>query len=225
MKQNNVVEPSLDALRWRYTSAKQDVLVNPLSWLIEFARANIKKLPEWGGKFDYGWKDLADGIVIFSMPRMWSSILPQWASPIDLKYAPAKTEMVEIQSELRRGLNRLLEETEAPSWHIPNLSPSVMLIRFKNGQISRSYHSKAFRDRFLMAVTDLLQSKGGYIRKCPFCERIFRAIKRQAYCSSKCSQNVRTRRYREISTLPMVPWPIDSRVLNFIYEKPAGEYL
>ena len=189
-------QTSLDELTWRYTRARQEVLVNPLSWVIEFAQENLKKLPDRGERFTYGWKDYADGMVVFSMPPIWRSA-SELASISDLEYAPDKKEMVTIQRELRNGINRLLGQADFRSWHIPKLSPSVTLVRLKTGRVIRSYGSKAIRDRFFMAITDILQSKGEYIRKCPVCGRLFEVIKRKAYCSSRCSQKLRTRRYRE----------------------------
>ncbi len=49
---------------------------------------------------------------------------------------------------------------------------------------------------FLLRVYDVLRAAERRFRICPDCRRAFIARKRQAYCSPRCSQNVRTKKYR-----------------------------
>ena len=189
-KRNSDIE-----LTYRYTAAQQTVLVNPLSWLLHFLKVDIRQLRPWTHRFEYGWRSLGDEIVIFSLPIAWSSN-SEFASRMDFAHPPGKRTIEKLQWELRRGMSALLRKDHSNIWRIPNLSPAVALIRLKNGKIRRYYRSKVLRDRFVTAVIDLLVSQGFTISTCPVCQEIFQIIKRQQYCSPRCSQNFRTQKYR-----------------------------
>jgi hypothetical protein len=47
-----------------------------------------------------------------------------------------------------------------------------------------------------MLAVDLLKLAGDRLRECQECQKLFLAVKRQAYCGPKCSQKARTRRYQ-----------------------------
>jgi hypothetical protein len=53
------------------------------------------------------------------------------------------------------------------------------------------------RDRFKVQVCNVLISQGQRVRLCQNCGKFFVGRKRQAYCTTKCSQIKRTMRYRE----------------------------
>ena len=182
-------------LVFRYTAAQQEVLSDPLNWLLGFLQIDLEGLRPWNHGLKTGWRSLGDEIIFFSMPTGWTSS-SQFAFYSDLAHAPAKRTIEKIQRELRRGVSMLMRNDDLQVWRIPKLSPSVALIRGKNGKVFRSYRSKILRDRFFMAVTDLLQSRGSRIGTCTVCQRLFQIIKRRTYCSSRCSQKRRTQKYR-----------------------------
>jgi hypothetical protein len=53
-----------------------------------------------------------------------------------------------------------------------------------------------WRGYFLLRVYDVLRAVERRFRVCLECRRAFIARKRQAYCTARCSQTVRTRKYR-----------------------------
>jgi len=52
-------------------------------------------------------------------------------------------------------------------------------------------------DRFKAQVCSVLISQGHRVRLCQNCDRFFVGHKRQTYCTAKCSNIKRTKRYRE----------------------------
>jgi len=55
-----------------------------------------------------------------------------------------------------------------------------------------------WRGYFLLRVYDVLRAVEGRFRVCLECRQAFIARKRQAYCTARCSQTVRTRKYRSL---------------------------
>ena len=188
---------TVSELAFRYARAQQAVFVNPLSWLVEFLQVEIHSLPARGYRFTKGWRDLGDELIVFSLPPSWNSV-SEMVSVSDLEYRPGKQTIEKIQRELKRGISSLMKQESPRVWKIPRLSPSAALVRLKTGKVTRVYRSGVLRDRFLMTVTDLLQGQGQQLRMCPVCQRLFVVVKRQTYCSPRCSQNTRTKKYRTI---------------------------
>jgi len=58
-------------------------------------------------------------------------------------------------------------------------------------------YSAGWPDLFWLAVADLLTMYVRQIRRCTECQKLFVKVKRQEYCSAKCSQRRRTRNWRE----------------------------
>jgi hypothetical protein len=52
-------------------------------------------------------------------------------------------------------------------------------------------------DLFKALVYDALRDARFSVRHCPECKRAFVPVRRQAYCSARCSQAVRTRKWRK----------------------------
>ncbi len=50
---------------------------------------------------------------------------------------------------------------------------------------------------FFVCVFEVLREVGSRVRTCPRCGRLFLATAKQEYCSKRCSQAVRTERFRE----------------------------
>jgi len=179
----------------RYSRTLMEIVPSPASWLLYFMQTDLRTIPQKGEKFVKSWRDLQDEMVVFSLPPHWDS-MNEMASIADLEHRPGKKEIEKIQRELKRGVAGLLKSPEGRVWRIPNLQPTSVLVRLLNGRIVRSYRSKSIRDRFLMVAADLLEKVGERIKCCPKCGRLFPAVKRQGYCSQRCSQTVRTRKYR-----------------------------
>jgi hypothetical protein len=56
--------------------------------------------------------------------------------------------------------------------------------------------SKSRLERFKALVYNSLREARFWFRLCPKCQRPFVPVRRQAYCSARCSQAVRTRKWR-----------------------------
>ena len=169
---------------WGYRSMRPDP-TNLAFWLLNFVQTDLTTLsPE-------DWRSLQDELVVFSLP-------PNQFSPGDrpsvgaLERPPQRREIEGIQRELKRGITRLLK---SQPWTIKDVQIRRILL-WREGKIVRAYWGRTFRERFLVAAANLLEEVGESIKVCPECERLFPAVKRQAYCSPRCSQNVRTRKFR-----------------------------
>lgn len=65
---------------------------------------------------------------------------------------------------------------------------------FTDGAMSRVYSAR-WPHIFWLAVSEILVECGHRLWRCINCERLFIKRKRQAYCSSRCSQKVRSERW------------------------------
>ena len=65
---------------------------------------------------------------------------------------------------------------------------------FTDGAISRTYTAR-WPHIFWLAVSEILIEGGHRLWRCINCERLFIKRKKQAYCSAKCSQKVRSERW------------------------------
>lgn len=88
----------------------------------------------------------------------------------------------------------LRAHTGGATWDLPPMRVSRSIIP---GSDTAVYHGP-WRDVFLMAVGDLLQSVGGLLRVCSAadCDRPFVRNKRKIYCSARCSARERMRRFQ-----------------------------
>lgn len=162
---------------------------NRVHWLLEFARIDLGTIST---RDRQQWRDT---LAVFVPPRM---ILPHTRGPSITQLetgAPNYAQMLLAQRELRQGMARLFGVPPKP-WVVSHIRNSRTLVR-RATAIESVFWSPSFRKRFLMAVADVLEAFGEWIRACvrPECRRLFLAVKRQRYCSGKCSQTVRSRRF------------------------------
>lgn len=74
---------------------------------------------------------------------------------------------------------------------------SITLYLARSGERARTRYLAEHRDGFLLETFELLASQWTRLRKCQRseCRRIFAANKRQAFCTARCSQLERTKRF------------------------------
>lgn len=125
-----------------------------------------------------------------------------------------------VQQELQNGLRQLFPETFGQGepiylgeWKVPASFRSISLTsrvvirkkkRVPNNRFLKEevlvHTGRAYRadwpDLFWIAVLEVLEECGPRIRRCEECRTLFLKRKRMAYCSSECSQRVRSRRWR-----------------------------
>jgi hypothetical protein len=95
---------------------------------------------------------------------------------------------------LRSGLERL-QSGEGHSWAIPlAATPRWMMLRGR--LMTWPDVDASFTESFKLKAYEALGREAQRFRVCARCGRPFLARKRQAYCTKRCSQTVRTRRYR-----------------------------
>lgn len=182
----------------RQEAAQRRVGVTPeqrLRWLLDFAQRDLFVLSPGQGL------DLHDELWAFSFPHPHQTTAP---FPVGRHTGPplqfTKEYLSDLQKELLEGMHKLLKGEE---WWIQYSSPALppdhliyVLRRAARGRLSGFYMGN-HRSCFLMLAVDLLKAVGERLRQCVECQKVFLAVKRQAYCGPKCSQRARTRRYQD----------------------------
>ncbi|HEV8713299.1 MAG TPA: hypothetical protein VGX03_10775 [Candidatus Binatia bacterium] len=165
-----------------------------LRWLLDVAQRDLSALSPGQGV------DLQDELWAFSFPGP-----PQLSAPLPIgshtgpPFQFTKEYVGNLQKEVLEGMRKLLQGED---WWIQYSSPALppdhliyVLRRDTRGRLSGFYQGN-YRSCFLMLAVDLLKLAGDRLRECQECQKLFLAVKRQAYCGPKCSQKARTRRYQ-----------------------------
>jgi hypothetical protein len=95
---------------------------------------------------------------------------------------------------LRSGLERL-KSGEGHSWAVP-LAATPRLMMFGGRLVTWPDADVPYTESFKLKAYEALGRQARRFRVCAKCRRPFLARKRQAYCSKRCSQTVRTTKYR-----------------------------
>ncbi len=162
-----------------------------LGWLLRFLALDLDALSEGA------WLDLRFDVLVFphGAPFFHGSAR-----------APDREEVRRFQMEVREGLKILFEEG---FWDLEETAIGIQLQRIKEEPLAlgslrppdRARIEKAYKTTWqaacLTTIADLLATQGERIRQCINCGKLFLAVKRQEYCTLRCSQTTRTRRYRE----------------------------
>ncbi len=107
--------------------------------------------------------------------------------------SPNETEARTILGEIRNIVEALVRNS---SWSFAETGVRHIIGR-PRGRVLHITTGN-LRSQVLLSVFRILEAEGHRLRRCLECkEKIFIAMKRQAYCSVHCSQSARTRRYFE----------------------------
>lgn len=173
----------------RLGSTPSDVL----AWVLNFSHTNLATLRQ--GEREALGEDLQMLPIVVAPPPGLSFNF--WEIP----RRPLPEEAVtQIQRDLVSGFSAL---ADGGTWEVPGQ---------KCLKIWRSSRERAALTRFtatwdtsgvereviLAVVGRLLLDHGEKVRWCPECHRPFVATRRQAYCSTRCSQRVRNQHRKEI---------------------------
>ena len=191
--------------------AQERVGIRPeeaVSWLLEFANLDLDNISA-GFKYML-WLDIKafcvpllnrteDGYNIEDRVRMEVDQYPPFTDLTDSEKQEDSFKIVtEIQIALRERLDSLFAANATSGIaEFPELTASFVLYRHRDNRIEKNVQSTV-TDLFFLRTIELLLSMAERIRNCgnSSCQRPFVANKRQAYCSRKCSQQVRTARFR-----------------------------
>jgi hypothetical protein len=163
-----------------------------LRWLIGFTKTDLDALhPEERVALGYDLRSLVYGAGAGNRQMSW--LLP--------KTAMSEPVLRDVHEKISTGFNRLItaKANETRPWLFP-LPDSIGLTAYTD--------SKSKRLRFIVGtdirsdetavilhgVLDLLLNSGGVLRKCSECEGPFVPVRRQEYCSARCSQRARDSR-------------------------------
>jgi hypothetical protein len=128
---------------------------------------------------------------------LWTSI--RAANPprpvIALKKLPSPTDCAALFREILDGLNSYLNASE---WTFPSLKLEPRVTWGAEQPPSR-FIMAPLRDAVLWGISDLLLRHGHKIQTCAAegCGRYLLSIRRQSYCSPRCSIQVRHARFRD----------------------------
>ncbi len=106
--------------------------------------------------------------------------------------------LLALQREVLNKLDHLVSFPDAPLVQIEIRAHQVMLLK-NEGQLERSILAE-WPNSFWIAVVEILEDSGHRLARClrPACQRLIVKTRRQLYCSSSCSQMVRSHRWYEV---------------------------
>ncbi len=107
-------------------------------------------------------------------------------------------EVISLRDDVRRLLTRWSDEgtVELRSSELGDFSRYIL--RSSKGSGSASYYQGRAKAAVLLRCADLIEAEGSRVARCQriACGRLFVRVKRGAYCSRRCSQRVRSERFR-----------------------------
>jgi hypothetical protein len=166
-----------------------------LRWLVEDFAAQANS----GVVFKASIAEIAAFLVIQGGAGTRLSVMPRFRTADLIYLAKAAKEGVDLvisgkqwKVEIRESIDRILVQRTG----IKGADPDEPLGARSTWQ-SRS--KDALRTVFLLTAADLIERQHAWLRRCPRedCGRVFvQKDRRQTYCSARCSQTRRTRRFR-----------------------------
>jgi hypothetical protein len=158
--------------------------VNRLKWLLDFAQ-QFETETEIGAHVEDVHAEIRE-FTARSLPRATIVFPPDAAGVIALRKATHTT----ISQWVKEGEVSLVSGEHGQFVHV------ISKARGPRGPVS--YYHGAARAALLEACARLLEAEGGRVARCARsgCGRLFVKVKRGAYCSKRCSQSMRTSRFR-----------------------------
>lgn len=157
-----------------------------LRWLLTTVQRDLFALPD--GEWDEVQDDLHAVCIAPGVQTPAHSASATDAAPPRL----ANDEVRVLLQNIKDGIRRFLT---GPGWVFSVARIKCLVTRRKRGGDPMVIEGD-LKTRVLWATADLLRSHGTRIKICLECKRLFLPIRRQAYCAKRCSQRVRTRRFR-----------------------------
>ena len=158
--------------------------VDRLKWLLDFAQQSETET-KIGATFEAVYAEVSE-FTALSLPGAAIVFPPDAAGVMALRRATHTT----IAQWVKEGEVSLVSGEHGQLVHV------LSKARGPRGPVS--YYHGAARAALLEACARLLEAEGGRVARCARsgCGRLFVKVKRGAYCSKRCSQSMRTSRFR-----------------------------
>lgn len=174
-----------------------------LTWLLGFERKDVGQLSQ-GQLLDMVWEIVAFWVEV-DLKRLpgGQTRLGPFPGFTDLHeqvmrdHEAAGAEVKSIHVRLCDCLRRLF--TNGSAEYQVSCPPLLRLLRLPTGQISRGVFNQSLSDTFIPKVFDLLMRLGDHLTRCANqkCNNLLVRHRRQVFCSPRCSQSARTKKWRE----------------------------
>jgi hypothetical protein len=153
-----------------------------LRWVVNFAQQDLNILRS-GERLDLG-EDLR-----LLIPKGWEGI--DTDKPMD------EAMVVKLHNHIFNGIQALLA-SESQKWRLPRISGLSLSKNQPDGRFYLTGEGREF-DGVVLGVVNLILRLGHRVKACEReeCQKLFVAVRRQAFCSTACSQVVRDERKRE----------------------------
>ena len=192
-----------DTARWKWTE-----------WILSFGKIRLRELNR--KELDRLKWDILELCELgpVSAFRTVSRLLPpvdytvcQWTSRKRLDVTDSQ--LKKFHDAVTTALFQLFPPSGDGTWQIPATLAETKLDRMVIHEtvrkrpkkqervyswISRTY-SAGWPDIFFVRVAEMFQTFGSLVARCSECQTLFLRTRRQAYCSSRCSQKVRSERW------------------------------
>jgi hypothetical protein len=160
-----------------------------MRWLLRFASLRMEQLE------DFQFEDFQCEILAFALPPAARFV------PCDVHAMTGELTNTGGHAWVRSGLDRLKDsivEGRSFEWSV-DAHRSHHFTWLDGRLVDRPSVDELdlTEDRFKAQVCSVLISQGHRVRLCQNCDRFFVGHKRQTYCTAKCSNIKRTKRYRE----------------------------
>jgi hypothetical protein len=167
-------------------------------WLVRFATQDLAKLSA-GDLWNLQWDVLAFAAAPGSTRIAFEFYTQDGQVAVDVAYlhtwlSRLKGLAGQVRITMMHPDSR--EEEQPPIWNIE--TKMMYTFGLVDGRLvdMSSANAGSTLDRFKAHVYNVLASQAARLRFCQNCGQLFVARKRQEYCTGKCSQAVRTRKYR-----------------------------
>ncbi len=184
-----------------------------LVWLLHFCRLDLDERSDWD---NLGKRLQSFAIRLLGVGGVWPAsvllaveagqpglaIRPGWGGvPKELPPIPTQAETRAIHARLRQVfdvLRPLTNDGKIARVRLPAQIQRVDLTDVDGRTIKRVYGAE-WPDWLWLAIAAALEEFGSRIERCQAsdCGRLFLRTRRQAYCSTECSQRVRSKRWYE----------------------------
>src|SRR5215472_5147443 len=157
---------------------------NVVRWLLDFSFSDSSRF------FKADWHAVRWEALVFAYDSFEENIMPRGPLPTENEVMAKKEWLLALWSDLEKGKFAI----------IPAVTPARIL-KFQDGRLHgiAPTNSLPWSQAFTTRVYEILTADDvvGRFRFCLECRRPFFAQKRQAYCSTSCSQKRRTREWRQ----------------------------
>jgi hypothetical protein len=162
-----------------------------LRWLLDFGNLDSAALsaPQHAAVI----QEARAFVVLQQLDPALRRTMRSWPEPTDATpNVLTEAEVWSVQRWLKQGLE-LLRRSE--KW---NFKPRVEYELDAHGGLFWARMTASSRlEQFKALAYDTFRDARFKFRRCPECKRPFVPVRRQAYCSARCSQAVRTRKWRQ----------------------------